>query len=116
MARHLPPPLLCAACRAAITEERQRIAVAGSHHHVFANPYGRVFEIGCFAAAPGVAATGAASPAFSWFAGTAWRVAVCAACGEHLGWRYDRTAGGFFFGLILDRLVSGATPPTASDH
>ncbi|WP_428569099.1 MAG: cereblon family protein [Solidesulfovibrio sp. DCME] len=106
----------CAACLAPITEERQRIAVAGAHVHVFANPLGAIFEIGCFAAAPGVGLVGEASAAFTWFAGTAWQVAVCAACGEHLGWRYARPDGGFFFGLILDRLVSGATPSTASDH
>jgi hypothetical protein len=80
--------------------------VSGSHRHVFANPYGFVFEIGCFSDAPGAAGRGPVATAFSWFAGTAWQAAVCAACGRHLGWRYDRGDSHFFFGLILDRLRS----------
>lgn len=111
-----PSALRCAACRAVITDESRRITVNGSHEHVFANPYGMVFRLGCFAAAPGVVGLGAPSAAFSWFAGTVWRIVVCAACGAHLGWRYDRGGGGFFFGLLLDRLVSGGPAATPTDH
>ena len=71
---------------------------------MFANPYGVVFAIGCFSGAPGCAAVGAPSPDFSWFPGTRWQVAVCAACGLHLGWRYAGGPEGGFYGLILDRL------------
>ncbi len=81
-----------------------RLAVAGSHQHVFANPHGHVFEIGCFTAAPGCAAVGLPTSDFSWFPGMIWQVAVCGACGRHLGWRYVQGDGGVFFGLILDRL------------
>ncbi len=98
------PLLYCANCLAPVTSEQLRCSVSGSHRHVFANPYGFVFEIGCFEGAPGVAGIGPISTDFSWFAGTAWQTVVCVDCGLHLGWRYDRIEGNFFFGLILDRL------------
>ena len=88
-----------------ITARSWRVAVAGSHRHVFANPHGHVFEIGCFAAAPGCAVVGSATSDFSWFPGMLWQVAVCVACGLHLGWRYARDDDSAFFGLILDRLL-----------
>lgn len=97
--------LVCAVCRLMITAPSWRVAVAGSHRHVFANPQGHVFEIGCFAAAPGCAAVGSPTSDFSWFPGTLWHVAVCVACGLHLGWRYSQSDGGTFYGLILDRLL-----------
>jgi hypothetical protein len=53
-----------------VTNAAWRIAVSGSHRHVFANPYGMVFVLGCFAAAPGCALMGQPSDAFAWFAGT----------------------------------------------
>ena len=86
------------------TSSPRRVAVAGAHRHVFANPQGHVFEIGCFAAAPGCAAVGPPSSDFSWFPGTLWQVVICVACGLHLGWCYTQSDGGTFFGLILDRL------------
>ncbi|OLN28071.1 hypothetical protein DVDV_1817 [Desulfovibrio sp. DV] len=83
--------------------------MAGSHHHVFANPYGHVFTLECFAAAPGCVALGPPSADFSWFAGTSWQLAICAACSQHLGWRYERdSGGGGFFGLIPQRLQRSA--------
>ncbi|WP_053062105.1 cereblon family protein [Desulfovibrio sp. TomC] len=79
--------------------------MSGSHSHVFANPYGQVFRVECFAAAPGCVTVGPISLDFSWFPDTGWQVAICARCGLHLGWRYARNAdGGFFFGLIPERL------------
>lgn len=99
------PKLVCAQCGHSITTDAWRIPVAGSHQHVFANPYGQVFSIACFAAAPGCATVGPLSQDFSWFPGTGWQVAICASCGLHLGWRYERDSGdGSFFGLIPDRL------------
>ena len=97
--------LLCAFCLHPVTSQARRIAVSGSHRHVFANPHGIVFAIGCFSAAPGCRCVGDISTEFSWFPGTAWQIACCAVCGEHLGWRYAGLAGEGFFGLILDRLT-----------
>ena len=98
--------LRCLQCLQTITSESRRIAVAGSHQHVFANPYGIVFEIGCFSGAPGCNADGQPSPDFTWFPGMLWQAALCSACGLHLGWRYEAKDGSFFYGLILDRLVA----------
>ena len=96
--------LRCAACDHEITEERERSEMSGNHRHTFVNPHGHVFEIGVFAAAPGVRGVGDASAFFSWFPGYAWRVVVCGGCGVHLGWSFGD--GPHFFGLILDRLAA----------
>jgi hypothetical protein len=74
--------------------------------HVFVNPSGQSFRI--FTArsvvAGAVEAHGPPTLEFTWFAGFAWEAAECAACGEHLGWRYSRPSGGAgFWGL---RVVS----------
>jgi hypothetical protein len=80
--------------------------VSGSHRHTFCNPAGLVFEVGCFAEAPGCVAIGEASEFFSWFPGYAWRVGICRGCTAHLGWSYGE--GPDFWGLVLDRLFECA--------
>jgi hypothetical protein len=92
--------LRCRACEAEITREDERIEMSGAHAHTFVNPHGHVFEIGCFARAPGCAVLGPGSAFFSWFPGYAWRIAVCSQCRTHLGWSF-----GDFWGLILPRLA-----------
>lgn len=87
-----------------MTRLADRIAVGGVHRHIFANPDGWVFEIGCFSRAPGCMAVGPVIPDFSWFPGTTWQVTVCGRCGLHLGWHYAGSDGNRFFGLILPRL------------
>ena len=98
-------PLVCAACGLEITDEDQRIEMAGAHEHTFVNPGGFVHHIGCFAAAPGCVHLGTppGESAFSWFPGWTWQVAACAQCGAHLGWIY-RNAGEQFHGLITQAL------------
>jgi hypothetical protein len=99
------PRILCRACRHPITRPGERISVDGAHRHTFANPSGLVFEVGCFRQADGCGAVGPKSAEFTWFAGYAWRVGICAACGIHLGWRFTSQAGHTFHALILDRLI-----------
>ena len=99
-----PPFLRCRVCGLAVTSRDQRISVSGRHDHIFFNPHGLVFEIGCFAHAPGAIPVGPTSTEFSWFPGRAWQITACAACGAHLGWRFQGGDGPLFFGLILDRL------------
>ena len=104
--------LLCRICRLVITDESQRLAVAGEHIHTRSNPHGVTFCFGCFGEAPGCDGIGAATAEHSWFAGCRWRIAVCRGCGEHLGWLF--TGEHRFFGLILGRLVAdsgGAAGP-----
>jgi hypothetical protein len=97
--------LLCAGCRRAVTSERERVPVQGSVEHRFTNPNGIIYDIACFADAPGCGAVGAATAEFTWFAGYRWRIGVCRHCGVHLGWRYDGS-GPSFYGLIRARLVA----------
>ena len=98
------PRLVCAQCRQPVTADVWRLTVSGSHQHVFANPGGHIFVIGCFSSAPGCVVVGSLTSDFSWFSGTQWQIAVCAACGLHLGWRYTTLSNSSFFGLILNRL------------
>lgn len=98
--------LCCGYCRRQVTREDLRIPVQGSHQHVYSNPHGIVFEIGCFASASGCQAVGVPTEEWTWFRGFAWQIAICKGCGEHLGWRYSNTGSDTFFGLILGRLAS----------
>jgi hypothetical protein len=97
--------LVCARCEAAITATRHRIAVAGSHEHRFMNPAGLLFHIGCFAQAIGSTVIGPDSLEYPWFAGFAWRYAMCASCACHLGWHFRSDGKADFFGLILERIL-----------
>ncbi len=98
--------LYCAGCRWPVTSEDQRILIQDRHEHRFRNPHGFMFEIGCFAAAPGCGHVGEASEQWTWFPGYSWQVVVCGSCGMHLGWRYRNRAGEGFYGLILENLVA----------
>ena len=95
--------LRCAACLAPIARPSDRIAVNEQHQHVFTNPHGYIFCIGCFAQAPGCLAIGEETSYFSWFPGYAWQIALCGQCLTLLGWAF-RSADSQFFGLILDKL------------
>lgn len=84
----------------------------GAHVHLFTNPAGFVYEIGCFASAPGCSHVGSIEDAFSWFPGWSWQIATCAACGVHLGWRYcssgsSGSSGAQFHGVIVAALREG---------
>lgn len=105
--------LVCAACGHVIAPADARTEVGGAHRHTFVNPQGHVFEIGCFAQAPGCASLGDASEFFSWFPGYAWRVGICRGCGVHLGWSFAVPPGPApdFHGLILERLRESPTTP-----
>jgi hypothetical protein len=89
-----------------ITSTRERTEVGGAHEHTFANPYGIVYVIGCFARAPGCGFEGPPSAFFSWFPGYDWRMAVCRGCFAHLGWSFGEAPD--FYGLILERLTDEA--------
>ncbi len=97
--------LVCAGCHNPITHSRYRIAREGQHTHVFFNPHGLVFEIGCFSNASGCLQAGQTTSEFSWFPGYAWQIALCSACGLHLGWRFQSKEGDGFYGFILSCLL-----------
>ena len=95
-------PVYCAACGSTVTYAEYATAVGGAFEHVFTNPHGYVFRIGLYTLAPGVAPVGGWTEEFSWFAGCAWRYALCANCLAHLGWEFG--GGHQFFGLVLPKL------------
>ena len=114
------PAYYCRLCGELITYPRERTCVQGAHEHRFSNPAGYVFHIGCFRSAPGCRSCGESSEFYSWFDGFVWCYALCRACGTHLGWAFTAsdeggasTAGGAFFGLILNRLVGRRDAPPA---
>lgn len=96
--------LLCKICGHHITSHDRAIEHGGSHNHVFINPAGMVFRIGCFSRAPGCLNAGEPTGEFTWFPGYDWSFAVCAGCMSHLGWLYE-SGNDSFYGLILANLV-----------
>ena len=97
--------LFCAACRHLITHQDERVPIQGGHEHRFTNPHGITYHIGCYREATGCAVVGESTAEFTWFPGYAWRIALCANCQTHLGWRFE-APGDSFHGLILNRLIS----------
>ncbi len=95
--------LRCLLCQYIITDESQRISIDGSHTQNKTNPGGIKFNFGCFQKAPGCSALGIATDEYTWFSGYKWQLAVCAGCGEHLGWLFRSVNG--FYGLITALLV-----------
>jgi hypothetical protein len=99
--------LRCARCSHALALEKDRASPDGKHVHVFVNPSGIEYTIGCFREAAGCVGWGEPSSFWSWFPGHAWRMALCGACTAHVGWSFvavaDESQG--FFGLILDRIA-----------
>lgn len=95
--------LLCKACEHVITTDEERMSIGGQHVYTRVNPGGFEYTFACFREAPGCREVGAPSYEHTWFAGHSWRIAVCAGCGEHLGWHFRN--GDVFYGLIRDRLV-----------
>lgn len=60
---------------------------------------------------------GRPSTQYSWFPGYAWTIAVCSACGEHLGWRFTSStkSPAAFYGLVRSAISAAAEPaPTSS--
>lgn len=96
--------ICCALCMHKITEPESQIVMNGSFRHVFANPHGYVYEIGCFSHANGCRPSSTSSSEFSWFSGFSWRIGVCEQCASHLGWIFS-SEGKAFYGLILDKLI-----------
>ena len=98
--------LYCTFCMKLITSGDQRIRMGGSHEHVFINPAGAAYEIGCFRDAPGAVFQGIPTEEFTWFKGYQWRMAHCSGCLIHIGWQYLQGSQHGFSGLILSMLTT----------
>ena len=99
--------LRCVECSYPITRKSDRIVVSEKHLHVFANPHGFIYQIGCFGQAPGCITIGEESDQFPWFAGYTWQVSVCGQCLTVLGWSF-RSGESRFYGLIVEKLTEDA--------
>jgi len=97
--------LCCRECKYPITQETSRININEQHQHVFANPHGHVYQIGCFSQAPGCIAYGEATDFFTWFPGYSWQIVICRQCADLLGW-FFQSKEAMFWGLILDKLIN----------
>jgi len=97
--------LCCRECKYPITHETDRIYINEQHQHVFANPHGFVYNIGCFRKAPGCIQFGEATDFFTWFPGYSWQIVICRHCAVLLGW-FFQSKESWFWGLILDKLIS----------
>ncbi len=102
--------LCCVHCQTAITTEKDKTEIDGSHTFQLTNPAGIGFNVACFNAAWGCDTHGEASAVHSWFAGYCWQYAYCLGCEVQLGWHYikgqeDSDSADHFFGLIADKLL-----------
>jgi len=101
------PVIICKNCQGIVTRPKDAIDINNAFAHIFANPQGQVFEIGCFARAECVKAS-QTSDEFTWFKGYVWAVGLCRTCRSQLGWIFlPARPGGAdkFYGLILERLI-----------
>jgi hypothetical protein len=74
----------------------------GEGPQLYLNPHGILHEVLLVQAAHNLLLVGDATTEHTWFAGYAWRIALCARCRSHLGWRYeaaDARSPPIFFGL-----------------
>ena len=97
--------LLCKFCHKHITSMDKATRIQNSHQHIFTNPAGDTFRIGCFSSAPGCSQRTPPTMEFTWFKGFSWQVALCANCQVQMGWLYQAADSTHFYGLILDHLI-----------
>lgn len=98
--------MVCAHCGEDITHSSLRIAIHGSHRHAVATEHGIDQEIGCFSLAPGCLSAGHFALDFGHQEEGYWQMALCASCGNHLGWHHQTDSDIGFYGLILDHLAA----------
>ena len=58
-------------------------------HHL-KNPSGREFEVATVTELTNYKTHGPKVAEHSWFPGYSWQIIVCAHCGHHIGWRFDK--------------------------
>lgn len=102
--------LVCRKCRTKITDSSKIFAPGGgAAARIFTNPGGVVCQVLTVTAAQSLALIGPRTDEYTWFAGYAWRIALCASCLTHLGWHYQAlqvgTTPADFFGLLVTELA-----------
>lgn len=94
-------PLCCRACGQVLASGPDRHIES---EHTFRNPAGFSFHVVVPLKVKGLQYEGPAVDRDSWFPGFAWRIALCQACGTHLGWGFESRNEPGFTGLIATRL------------
>jgi cereblon len=78
----------------------------------YVNTHGYVHETLTLARARGLILAGQPQTANSWFPGYAWILAECAACAEHMGWRFiavsKETRPKAFWGIRRSQLAENS--------
>lgn len=93
--------LRCRECALPVADPRE-IFKLGEGPQLYLNPHGILHEVVLVGTARNLLLVGDATLEHTWFAGYAWRIALCARCHSHLGWRYeaaDARSPPIFFGL-----------------
>uniref|UniRef100_A0A7S4UPL4 Protein cereblon n=1 Tax=Guillardia theta TaxID=55529 RepID=A0A7S4UPL4_GUITH len=103
--------MTCIRCRINICDYKQSFCMSAEGPvSVYVNPAGVVHSTVTFYAARNLRLIGERSTQHSWFPGYAWRIAVCANCGTHMGWRFscvkEDSIPRSFWGLCRDSLRS----------
>jgi Yippee zinc-binding/DNA-binding /Mis18, centromere assembly len=101
--------LACVKCGSSVTDKAAMISVNGTRTHLFTNPDGYRFRIGCFASAHGLLGVGEPTDEYTWFPGFTWQVQTCSRCQEQIGWLYQSTDSASFYGLILSQRHTRST-------
>lgn len=103
-----PEPIRCRACGNELADPSAICAIGGKPVQIQVNPHGVAFEVLSLSNAHGMVFRGGPVRADTWYPGYAWTIAWCAACQEHLGWRFDAIADVSptrFYGLVVGRLT-----------
>jgi hypothetical protein len=108
----------CASCGALLMHPARLVPVGGTAMPVFVNPAGMFFELLLVDGVVNAFVVGPPTMEATWFAGYAWRCAVCRLCARHVGWRWDAASAGgtrWFCGLIRERIVVDPNDEGASE-
>ncbi|KAH8962406.1 hypothetical protein BDL97_05G100700 [Sphagnum fallax] len=101
-------------CCSAIIARRSDMLVMSSDGPIsaYVNTHGYVHETLTLARARGLILAGQPQTANSWFPGYAWILAECAACAEHMGWRFiavsKETRPKAFWGIRRSQLAENS--------
>ncbi len=101
-------PYVCSQCRTEITHSEALIPLNGARDHSFVNPVGVRCNFMTFNHCENVIVHDEIYLQHSWFPGYGWRIVICRACLQHLGWKYDAVTAkalpSTFFGLLIDAI------------
>jgi len=106
--------ILCRTCRTRLSDPGAVFPMkTGGATGVFMNPHGFLHEVVTVRRAENIVHLGWPTTDFSWFPGYAWEIALCAACREHVGWRFtpaQEAEPAVFWGLRRPAIIEDEEP------